>query len=155
MAPGRGLEQHVLVLGDGEVDGVEDGAVLIQGPGVDVDEVGDLLPVPPGVEAGLGHHGRGVADGSACGGTEQEHQQVPEQDDAHTHQQDGANGRQVQVGKGVLYTGFDGIQIEASALVGEDVGGEGSDDGHNGRHVDGCCCCRCYGSTSNPGGGVA
>jgi len=32
-----GLE-HVLVLGNGKVDSVEDGAVLVQGPGVDIDK---------------------------------------------------------------------------------------------------------------------
>jgi len=64
-----GLE-HVLVLGDGEVDGVEDGAVLVQGPGVDIDKVCDFLPVPPGVHGSLTHHGRGVAEGPTSGSTE-------------------------------------------------------------------------------------
>jgi len=70
----RSLE-HVFVFGDGEVDGVEDGAVLVQRPGVDVDEVGDFLPVPPGVEGGLTHHGRGVAEGPTTtkGGIKQYH----------------------------------------------------------------------------------
>jgi len=82
----RSCLEHVLVLGDGEVDGVEDGAVLVQGPGVDIDEVCDFLPVPPGINGSLTHHGRGVAEGPTSGGSEQEHYQVPEQDQTNSHQ---------------------------------------------------------------------
>jgi len=137
----RSLEHflNVFVLGDGEVDGVEDGAVLVEWPGVDVDEVGDFLPVPPGVEGGLTHHGRGVAEGPTSGGTEQEYYQIPEQDQTNTNQKNGTNSNQIQVWKSVFHTGFDVLNIEASALgVGSDEGSKCSDDGHDGRHGIGC-----------------
>merc|ERR1719342_1359814 len=133
----RSCLEHVLVLGDGEVDGVEDGAVLVKGPGVDIDEVGDFLPVPPGVNGSLTHHGRGIAEGPTSGGTEQEYYQVPEQDQTNSNQKNGANGNQIQVRDCVLNTGFHGLQIEVSALgIGSDEGGKGSNDGHGvRRHV--------------------
>merc|ERR1719342_1056141 len=133
----RSCLEHVLVLGDGEVDGVEDGAVLVQGPGVDIDEVCDFLPVPPGINGSLTHHRRGVAEGPTSGSTEQENYQVPEQDQTNSNQKNGANGNQIQVRNCVLNTGFHGLQIEASALgIGSDEGGKGSNDGHGvRRHV--------------------
>jgi len=81
-----GILEHILVFDNGEVDGIEDGAVLVEGPGVNIDEVGDLCPVPPGINSSLTHHGRGIAEWSTSSGSEKEHNQVPEQDQANTHQ---------------------------------------------------------------------
>merc|ERR550519_2662166 len=131
-----GLE-HALILGNGEVDGVEDGAVLVQGPGVDIDEVCDFLHVPPGINGSLAHHGRGIAEGPTSGGSEQEHYQVPEQDQTNSNQKNGANGYQIQVRDSGFNTALDALQIKASAFgVSSDEGGKGSNDGHGSRrHV--------------------